>query len=538
MTRLIAILIALLTAGVASGQSPDAARRDRTARPTPALPSHPAGAPEVVDATTAALQAGARLPGERIGPDIVARIVELPPTSRPDDDDADDGESGSLEPAGYVRPAPAGLLDAPWWIQTVDGGWVCAIELSSANALALRVRLTGRFGFDGVRLRVYDPVSGAAFGPYTKPRLDEHGDWWTTIIFGESIGLEFALPPGAEPPATLPAISAIAYIYDTPPPAGDTRGGCPHGDVTCNPSWATTADAVTMLSVIDGGGNVVGFCSGALLNRGPEDFSPLVMTANHCVGGNGGQATANSTSFVWLFQTSSCDGTAPNANNLPRSDGSLLVKRHVDSDWNLLGLYEAPGATSYAGWSTAFFEDGDGAIGIHHPGGTFKRISFGQKEDEYNQTFCLPGGSCFDAEIWEIEWTTGQTQPGSSGSPVFDTLHRVRGTLSGGPTDDCTISKYGRFDLAMDFLRYYLSSTYIASPMYVNGGVGGDPGNNGNAERGTDALPFNTVYEASYAVIAGDDMHIVPGDYNETFTIRRPMTLKRWGSSGVVRIGQ
>ncbi len=199
---------------------------------------------------------------------------------------------------------------------------------------------------------------------------------------------------------------------------------------------------------------------------------------------------------------------------------------------------QAPGTTSYTGWSSYFFEDGDGAIGIHHPGGAFKRISFGQKEDEHNQTFCFPGGSCFDAEIWEIEWTSGFTQPGSSGSPVFDTTHHVRGTLTGGPPDDCFISKYGRFDLAMDFLRYYLSSTYIASPMYVNGGVGGDPGNNGSAERGTDALPFNTVYEASYAVIAGDDMHIVPGNYNERFTIRRPMTLKRWGPSGVVRIGQ
>ncbi|MGE3181307.1 MAG: DUF1565 domain-containing protein [Phycisphaerae bacterium] len=87
-------------------------------------------------------------------------------------------------------------------------------------------------------------------------------------------------------------------------------------------------------------------------------------------------------------------------------------------------------------------------------------------------------------------------------------------------------------------LRYFLSSNFIASPCVVNGGFGGDAGNNGANERGTAANPFNTVHEATFAVTAGDDLFITPGSYNEQFTIRRAMNLKRSGSSGIVVIGQ
>ena len=112
----------------------------------------------------------------------------------------------------------------------------------------------------------------------------------------------------------------------------------------------------------------------------------------------------------------------------------------------------------------------------------------------------------------------------------------LRGTLSGGPGGDCTISRYGRFDLAYQNLRYYLADAFIASPVHVNGSVGGDPGNNGSTERGTPLLPFNTVHEASFAVRAGDTLRIWPGNYDERMVIWRTMRLESLGG-GVVRIG-
>ena len=49
--------------------------------------------------------------------------------------------------------------------------------------------------------------------------------------------------------------------------------------------------------------------------------------------------------------------------------------------------------------------------------------------------------------------------------------------------------------------------------------------------------PFNTVYEATFAVRAGDTVRIVPGSYNERMTIWRPMRLERSGTTGMVSIG-
>lgn len=462
-------------------------------------------------------------PQARFAEYIPAAWQPLPPTRQPDEN-TDPG----FGVVGYVEPAPVGLLDDLEWQITDEGdAWVAAIELSSTAAHALRVRFDDDFGRDGVQLRVYDPVSGAAFGPYSRPIRDEHGHWWTTPIFGERIGLEFTVPASVDEPF-VPTIGAIAYIFGDSP---FTERGCAHNDVTCFSSWANEADAVVELWFIDGNGNVAGTCSGALLNRSPSDLCPLVMTANHCIGS---QSRANSTAFIWQFETPSCNGTPPNANTLPRSDGSLLLKRYTPSDWNLVGLYESPGANFFLGWTTAGWSDGAGATGIHHPGGTFKRISFGSKVGDREQEFCDAANNCFDAEVWDIEFTSGITQPGSSGSPIMDSSRRVRGTLSGGPTD-CMTSRYGRFDLAFSNLQYYLST--IASPVVVTNWAG-DSGNNGSLERGTSANPFSTVYEGSFAVIAGGNLEINPGNYNERFTIRRPMTLIRRGGSGIVRIGQ
>lgn len=473
-------------------------------------------------------------PKLRVAPEIAATLVILPET-RPIDPGQETHDAGSFQPAGYVETAPEGLTASPVWQTAAAGGSVYALELQSSEAKALRLRMRGPAS-NNLELRVYDPGSGSTFGPYSMDRLRDGEEWWTTIIFGDRIGLEFRTHGTENAEPRLPEVNGIAYVSVVPDAIGgvaEVAGGCTHRDVSCEAAWSDEADAVAMLSVINAGGNVVGFCSGALLNRTGTDLAPLVATANHCLGN---QASANNASYVWLFQTPSCNGAAPNPNNLPRSDGSLMLKRATGSDYNLVGLYEDQGGGYFLGWDSNFWSTGSAATGIHHPGGTFKRISFGSKFGEMNQTFCDSNGqNCFDADVWNIDYTTGFTQPGSSGSPVMDSSARVRGTLTGGPSNDCTISRYGRFDLAFPNLRYFLFE--MANPSVVNGTVAGDPGNNGSSERGTALNPFNTVYEASFAVPSGGTLSIIPDSYNERFTIRRPMTLQRLGSSGTVRIG-
>lgn len=466
-----------------------------------------------------------RLPQDRSAPDVAAAFIQLSAARLLP-------SSGGFNTAGYVEPAPPQLLAGDRWQVSADGRSVLAVELFADGAESLRVKFDP--GFDrGIELFVFDPRTGSAFGPYTTHQL-ARTEWWSTIIFGDSIGLEFVYNDSANPPP-VPSIGSIAYGTEPPPPASQ---GCMHRDASCDPAWANSADSVALLATLNDDDELQTFCSGALLNRQPGDRSPLVMTANHCISS---QSEAGRSVYVWFYETDSCNGNDPDPNDLPRSEGSLLLKRYTDSDWTLVGLYEPPATGWYLGWSTGYWDDDTPATGIHHPRGDFKRISFGEKIDESDQCFC-PGEcddcdcqGCFFAEVWDVDFTTGFVQPGSSGSPVMSSVGVMRGTLTGGNT--CDTSRYGRFDLAYENLRYYLGNSYIASPVYVNRGAGGDPGNNGNSERGTSGQPFNTVYEATFAVRSGDRVRITPGTYNERMTIWRPMRLERSGTSGIVRIG-
>jgi hypothetical protein len=109
---------------------------------------------------------------------------------------------------------------------------------------------------------------------------------------------------------------------------------------------------------------------------------------------------------------------------------------------------------------------------------------------------------------------------------VLDENERVRGVLTGGPSDDCTLSRYGRFGEAFDTLDPYIHT--VASPVWVEAGFNG-------TGWGTSGSPFNQVHEATYAVIEGDEVRIRAGSYADRCTIWRPMTLN--SSGGLARIG-
>jgi hypothetical protein len=483
------------------------------------LPASAFAQAEMVFPAEIAPRPGARQAQFRAAPGVQAFAYLLAPTVTP-------AVKPDKNASGYIAQTPVLPRHAGLWENDARGRWVYAFEFTSPDAAFLRVR----FGEDldeSLLLYIYDPVSGATFGPYERHQL-ARTDFWSTIIFGDSIGVE-VIAPGDAPPPPPPDAPFVNHGYV---PFGDMARGCVHRDVSCEPTWQGPADAVCVLATVNMSGGISTFCSGALMNRSANDGSPIVMTANHCLGSQG---AAGPTSYIWFWQSDACNGSLPAMNTLPRSDGSLMLKRHSPSDWNIVGLYEPPAAAYYMGFSAGYWDDGASATGIHHPGGDFKRIAFGTKTDDDVGIFCDQNGqNCFEAATWEVDFSLGFTIPGSSGSPIMSGVGIVRGTLTGGPQDDCTISRYGRLDHAYTNVRWYLNN--IASPVYVAVGPG-DPGNNGSSERGTSPQPFNTVQEATFAVIEGDDVAIGPGNYNEQFTVWRPMTLRRAGSTGIVRIG-
>jgi hypothetical protein len=484
----------------------------------------------------------ARIPSwqhaELKSPRIAADKVVLPPTRSLETQlDSATGASTDSEKIGYVEPFDRQLLPAWPFKPGENHSAVARVEFRSDGACGLRLRFEDFDRDSRIELRLHDSNGASVLGPFAAPPLDEDGGWWSPTIFGDTIGVEVYAPDGVEHSSEAPEVTKVAFLAGTCIWSAGTLLNC-HNDVVCHSDWDDgEARGVALIYFVSG--SSCGRCTGALLNRNPGDRSPLFMTANHCISTAG---EADSVEVYWFYETPSCDGTPPTTPaNQPRSLGSLRLKRYSGADWTLLGLYEPPVSDVwYLGWDANEWEYGETATGVHHPRGSFKRISFGESRGASERTFCdSSGASCFDARVRRVRYTSGTTEPGSSGSPIFDGSRRVRGSLSGGDDDCPNVSKYyGRFYLAWDNLRYYMGEADIASPVYVDGSVAGDPGNNGNTERGTPAQPFNTVHEASYAVRSDDEILIEPGNYNEQFTIWRPVALKRSGASGVVQIGQ
>ncbi len=469
------------------------------------------------------------LPTTILSPKTPVTKIALPETFAPPDDRQPHrvgAPAPATMPIGYVGDVPQGIFERAPWHKQPDGSRIKRIELHSRNATALRVIMTDP---GPVELRVYDPVTMSAFGPYRSPILNEDGTWWSTIIFGDTIGLEFYLPPGyTTPPETLPRIVGAFYCYadfygsDFYPQSGDC-----HSDLTCYPSWADSIEGRAI-------GRLTGTteCTGALINRTGSDFCPIMLTARHCITT---QAEANGVVVIWFYESQTCNGkNPPNLNTLPRNDGALLLKTDVSSEWTLMGLYAPAGSGNFVGWNSVYWADGGGATSINHPALLPKRIQFGTKTAD---------SGCLGASSFYTNWGAFRTSAGASGSPVYDSDRRVRGTMScatdtdgdgfGGPC--ATDGWYGRLDIGFPELRWYIFE--MANPTFVNRTVAGDPGNDGSTERGTSTNPFNTVYEGAFCVPTNGTVRIVPGNYNERFRLWRPMRLEREGASGIVRIG-
>lgn len=487
-------------------------------------------------------------PPTLIAPQAKPTRIALPPTQLPYRGNPSQGESTAqpMLSVGYSLDAPPNLMARAQWqrvkLSNREGadpvvGWVAHLHLHSPNAVGLRLQFQGKSHPD-IQIHIYQPNGDAVLPARAYP--DEEGYWWAPTLWNsDTIGVEIFVPEWVNT-QLVPEISAIGYMYaGIEPDFSPAELGC-HLDVTCSAAHNDTKQGVARI-LFPVGANW-GLCTGQLLNRTGTDFAPIFMTAQHCIGT---QASAHGMEAYWFYQTATCNGAPPALNSVPRTQGALLLKQHYNSDWTLLGLYEPPAGDFYLGWDANNWSSGNSGSAVHHPGGTFKRVTF----------FTTDGtGSGCSRSLWSSQVTLGNgtIEGGSSGSAGLDSNFRVRGSCAcaetagddafGNPIWKCPTAGdpvwvgWGRMDLAFPNVRWYIFE--MANPTFVNRAVSGDPGNDGATERGTSGNPFNTVYEGTFCVPTSGTVRIVPGNYNERFRVWRPMRLERSGTAGTVVIGR
>ena len=115
--------------------------------------------------------------------------------------------------------------------------------------------------------------------------------WWGPSCAGQEIWLVFHARPGANKAALSGSLVKIAHIYRDPVAEAKAAGSC-NIDASCaSEPWASMLSGVGGLGTIDSTGVLFCTCS-LIVSLDTCENSPLVLTANHCVRGQTGPATA------------------------------------------------------------------------------------------------------------------------------------------------------------------------------------------------------------------------------------------------------
>lgn len=304
----------------------------------------------------------------------------------------------------------------------------------------------------GTEMFIYNENGEMITGPITENENNQKRKWGSWVYKGEFITIEIKTPIVSLNELELHS-NNVAYgykeIYKSIKAGGFGRSGPCNINVVCptGVGWESERNSVSL--ILDAGGGYV--FSGALIMNTCGTNQPYVLTANHVYDGN-----TEGWRFAFQEWSPTCPNPGTNVTNV-MYNGSTLRARNAASDFCLVELITTPPANSglhYSGWSR-IATPATQATGIHHPSGDVMKISRANS----GVTVGSYGGTV--NQHWQANWSlqfngagqfvTPVTEPGSSGSPLFDQNRRIIGQLSGGPSA-CGGAElwdfYGAFDLS------------------------------------------------------------------------------------------
>jgi len=332
---------------------------------------------------------------------------------------------------GVVRELKFSSAEQGARVQLEDGREVWMLEVVSTGATAVRLHITG---FDlpvGAELFLAGGT-GRDVAAFTGRGPLQDGDFWTPVFAGDTVRLELLnLGEGRA------GFQVVQMGHQAAPE--EQIQGC-HLDATCYPDWAQAGDAVAMIQFTDGKSWYR--CSASLLNNSTGDFSLLLLTANHCVGT---EALAKTVHAEWFYRSQSCNANSPRGTVSTLT--ATLLATSTATDVTLLELLApVPAEVTFAGWNAAPVAMGEDIASMHHPGGSYRRISFGS---------VLSDVAGFE-NYHRVIYSAGMAEPGSSGGPLFNRARQVVGQLFGGNATCSNTSGdalYGKLDISFPLLK-------------------------------------------------------------------------------------
>ncbi len=345
---------------------------------------------------------------------------------------------------GYNHLVNYNLNNSGSWINLEDGSRVWRLGIFSTGALSINLAFQYVSIPDGGKLFVFNADKSIVLGAFTQQYISSDLMLGTELINGDSIVVEYIEPANAIGQSSLELFRIThryrgidAFMEKT----FGTSGSCMN-NVNC-PAYAPYDNQIRSVVCLVSGGSE--FCTGALINNTCNDGTPYVLTANHC-----GASGFGSWVFRFNWEAAGCTNPGSSPSTAQSISGSTSRANSAGTDMRLVQINSAiPAAYGvyFAGWDRSTVPSVNPYC-IHHPSGDIKKISF--------TTGTSSTATYSSAQCWKTPtWTDGVTEPGSSGSPLFNSSGLIIGQLYGGPST-CAYENnaangydfYGRVDIS------------------------------------------------------------------------------------------
>ena len=372
-------------------------------------------------------------------------------------------------PLRYGRVVSTGVLDARAgagvWRMGADGAWRWTLEVSAVGATSLEFTFS-RFRLPhGASLTIRSPDGKEMLGPFTDADNPVSGHLHTPMLTADQALLELRVPAHKRKAVEL-TLASLAWGYRDPFVAVRAKSGNCNIDAACpeGNAWREQIAAVAGYSFSTSGDRLI--CTGTLMNTGVAEADasqPRFATANHCVS----LATeAASMVFYWGYESPTCRavGSVENGTDLPvrantravQLGGASLIATNRETDFTVVQLNSPVPAEAqawYSGWDRSDALP-NATLGIHHPSGHEKRLSFDADPPDLMRN-CIIAGASDGSTHWQVgPYEAGTTEGGSSGSGLWNTGNGLLvGVLSGGTASCATASGYdcyGRLNRAWE----------------------------------------------------------------------------------------
>lgn len=312
----------------------------------------------------------------------------------------------------------------PSWEKS-GSDYVWTHQVTAPNAVSLNFGFS-RFNLpEGAELNIYSADRSQFIRSFTSADNNVNNELWTPVIMSDDVIIEVVAPASVAAKVDI-ELGQIGQGFRTFGQSTMKSGSC-NIDVACAESkgWEKEVNSVAVIST---GGSA--FCTGFMVNNTAGDKTPLFMTANHC---RITASTAPTLVTYWNYQTSKCGG-ARDGKMTDFQSGATFLAAGAKSDFTIVKLNSQPKPewhVNYAGWDATENGHNSPMVGIHHPNVDEKSITF----ENDNAVIASYGGDSSPGDGTHVritDWDKGTTEPGSSGSPVFNKEHRVVGQLHGG----------------------------------------------------------------------------------------------------------